>query len=57
MRKIFDFAETTMLTIYCFILIGVMLFEHMIYVGGVRINEIFLCNDSRAWMGNFDRLA
>ncbi len=31
MKKFFDVAETTILTIYCIILIGVILFEHMIY--------------------------
>ncbi len=31
MRKILDYAETAVLTILCFVLIGIMVFEHMIY--------------------------
>ena len=31
MRKILDFTETAVLTIYCYALIGIMIFEHMVY--------------------------
>lgn len=37
MRKILDFTETAVLTICCYALIGVMLFEHTIY----NVIEIF----------------
>ena len=30
MRKIIDFTETAVLTVFCFALIGVMLFEHLL---------------------------
>ena len=30
MRKILDFTETAVLTILCYALIGVMLFEHLL---------------------------
>lgn len=37
MRKILDFTETAVLTVFCFALIGIMFFEHMIY----SVIEIF----------------
>lgn len=37
MKKIIDVAETAVLTMCCYALIGVMLFEHMIY----NVIEIF----------------
>ena len=37
MRKILDFTETAVLTVFCLALIGIMIFEQMVY----SVIEIF----------------